>query len=368
MEPAELRDDIPAVESAIYMNTGASGPSPRRVVEAAERTLEYHEYESPANEGMYPAAWGVLDDAREAVGNHVGASAEDVALTQCTTDGIGRVAAAMEWDADDVVVRTDLEHAAGILPWRRLRDEVGVEVRTVETEDGRIPIDAYKDAVDGATLATFSSLTWTHGTRLPVAELTDIAHDTGARVLVDAVQTPGQHPLDVEAWGADAIAAASHKWLLGLWGAGFLYVSPEFAQSLTPAQLGYLSAEDPYADPYELYPNAQRFEIGTTSPAPYAALVEAVDTIEELGYDTIEAHVERLTDRLKAGLDAEQLVSPRDYESGLVSFTVDDPEGTVERLADENIHIRAIPWPDTVRTSLHVFNTAEDVDALLDAL
>jgi len=78
--------------------------------------------------------------------------------------------------------------------------------------------------------------------------------------------------------------------------------------------------------------------------------------------------VERLTDRLKAGLDPDSLRSPREYESGLVSFTVDDPETTVERLADAGVRIRSIPVEDAVRASVHVFNTAEDVDRLLDAL
>jgi selenocysteine lyase/cysteine desulfurase len=367
MDPSDLRAAIPALDDAVYLNTGASGPSPRRVVEAAESALEHQEYEAPGREGMYPAASDVFDRARAAVADHVGAAETDVALTESTTDGVGRIAAAMDWEPGDAVVRTDLEHAAGILPWRRLRETAGVEVRTVETEGGRVDRDAYKEAVSGAELAAFSSLTWTHGTRLPVAELTDIAHDAGARVLVDAVQSPGQRPVDVESWGADAVAAASHKWLLGVWGGGFLYVDPGFARSLVPAQVGYMSLEDSYAEPMDLYPDARRFEVGTVSPTPYAALVEAIETIEELGYGTITDRVEALTDRLKSGLEG-GLVSPRAFESGVVSFTVDDPEATVERLESEGIYVRSLPQADTVRASLHAFNTPEDVDALLGHL
>jgi len=367
MDPETLRAEIPALSETVYLNTGATGPSPRRVIEATERTLEHVEYEAPAT-GVYPAAVDVFDEAREAVAGHIGADPETVATTQSTTRGMGQLVAAMDWEPGDVVVRTDLEHAAGVFPADRLRREDGVEIRVVETEGGRVDREAYAEAVEGAKLVVFSSLTWTHGTRLSVSELVDVAHDAGARVLVDAVQSVGQHPVDVEAWGADAVAGAGHKWLLGHWGAGFLFVAPDFVQELTPPVVGYRSVADSGASSYDLHPDARRFEVGTTAIGPFAGLVEAVDVVEQLGYDTVADRVEQLTDRLKAGIDDERLRSPRDYESGLVSFTVDDPEATVSRLADAGIRIRSLPLSGTVRASVHAFNTAGDVDALLDAL
>jgi selenocysteine lyase/cysteine desulfurase len=366
--PEKLRADMPALSETVYLNTGASGPSPRRVVEAAEAALETVEYEAPGGEGPYPAAGAVFDEARAAAAAHVGADPADVALTGSTTHGIGRLVTAMDWTTGDVVVRTDTEHAAGVFPCDRLHREHGVEERVLETEDGRIDREAYAAAVADAKLVVFSSLTWTHGTRVPVADLVDIAHDAGARVLVDAVQSVGQHPVDVEAWGADAVAAAGHKWLLAPWGAGFLYVDPAFAEDLVPQVVGYRSVVDGDAQSYELRPGAGRFEAGTSAVGPYAGLVEGVDIVEELGYDTIEDRVERLTDRLKTGIDDERLRSPDDDESGLVSFQVDDPDATVERLAEAGVQVRALPLPETVRASVHVFNTADDVDALLDAL
>jgi selenocysteine lyase/cysteine desulfurase len=368
MEPSDLRADIPALETVNYMNTGAAGPSPRRVVDAIEETIEHHEYVAPTAEGMYDAADDVYDATREAVADHLGADHEEIALTTSTADGVSRVAAGMDWSSDDVVVRTDIEHPAGILPWQRLRDKYGVEVRVVNTRRNYVDRRAYEAAVEDATLVAFSSLCWTTGARLDVEDLVDIAHDAGARVLIDAVQSVGQHPVDVKEWGADAVAAAGHKWLLGPWGAGLLYVDREFAEELHPAQVGYKGVEDSHADPYELKAGAQRFEIGTLSPAPYAGLQEGIATIEDVGFDVITSHVATLTDRLKAGLDDDRLVSPPAYESGLVSWRDDDPEGTVERLQAEGIRIRSLPDGETVRASLHVFNTEEDVDELLEAL
>jgi len=367
MTPEELRADIPALEDVVYLNTGAGSPSPRRVVEAMEREAAVHEYEAPSGAGTYGALEDALDETRARLGDFLCVDQDSVALTESTTDGIARVAAAMDWGPGDVVVRTDQEHSAGILPWDRLRDTRGVEVRVVEAAGGEVDREAWKSAVDGARLACFSSLAWTDGARLPVKDLTAIAHDAGARVLVDAVQSVGQHPVDVAAWGADAVAAAGHKWLLGPTGAGFLYVSDAFARELDPAHVGYVGLVDPEADDWTLRGDARRFEVGSVSPVPYAGLREGIATIDALGFDTIEARVERLTDRLKDGL-GDRLVSPEQYESGLVSFSAEDPEATAERLADAGIRVRDIPANGTVRASVHVFNTAGDVDALLDEL
>ncbi|WP_423751335.1 aminotransferase class V-fold PLP-dependent enzyme [Salinirarus marinus] len=366
MTPEALRADIPALGRGIYFNTGASGPAPRRVVEATTEFVEHHEYEAPVGEGAYPAAFETFDDARAAVADFVGANDHEIALTDSTADGISRVAAAIDWEPGDVVVRTDLEHSAGVVPWWNL-ERRGVEVRVLETNEGRVDMDELKDAVADARLLCFNSITWNYGTRLPVEEIVDVAHDAGAYALVDAVQSPGQTPVDVHEWGADFAAAAGHKWMLGPWGAGYLYVDEDVADSLTPAQVGYRSVVDASADHLELKSGAPRFEVGTANPAPYQGLIEAIVTLEDVGLDTITGRIERLTDRLKAGL-GDRLLSPEAYESGLVTFDADDPEALVERLAESDVYIRSLPYPDAVRASVHAFNTPEDVDALLDAL
>ncbi|WP_226039360.1 aminotransferase class V-fold PLP-dependent enzyme [Natrinema sp. DC36] len=370
MEPTDLRETMPALESSVYCNWGAGGPSPRRVVEAAESALENHEYEAPAAEGMYPAAFAVYDEARAAVANLLGAEPSEIALTQSTTDGINRVAGALNWNENDVVVRTDLEHSAGILPWQRLEREHGVEVRVLETEGGRLAggLESVTAAAEDATLFCVSSLTWTHGTQLPIEAIVDIAHDAGALVVVDAVQSPGQVPVDVREWGADFVVAAGHKWLLGPFGAGFLFVRDGIERELVPAAIGYRSVEDANATDYRYAAGARRFEVGTASPAPYAGLTEAITVLTEIGLETIQRRIERLTDRLKAGVPNDRLLSPRSYESGLVTIAVDDPERTVERLADRELVVRSLPKPDAIRASIHAFNSRADVDALLEAL
>jgi selenocysteine lyase/cysteine desulfurase len=365
--PMDLRSDIPALQERLYLNYGAHGPSPRGVVEAAHEFLETHEYESPVGSDPYDCAFDAYDQVRERVAELIGATAEEIALTESTTAGINAVADGIEWSSGDVVVRTDLEHPAGVLPWQRLERD-GIEVRVVKTNGGRIDTESFKTAVRGANLVCFSAVTWTHGTRLPVSELVDIAHEAGAFTLVDAVQVPGQMPMDVTEWGADAVAAAGHKWLLGLWGGGFLYVDSDVADDLKPHSVGYRSVETPTADPFRFATGAGRFEIGTANPAPHVALANAIDLITAVGIEHIEARIDRLTDRLAEQLPPKQLLSPEHPESGLVTIDVPDPEATVERLAADDIVIRSLPEPNGVRASIHAVNTAEEIDHLATAL
>ncbi|MFC6889117.1 aminotransferase class V-fold PLP-dependent enzyme, partial [Halorubrum trueperi] len=315
----------------------------------------------------YGRAFETYETVRERVAEFVGSEADEIALTESTTDGINRIAGAIDWEPGDVVVRTDLEHAAGILPWKRLERE-GVDVRVLETENGRVDREEYADAVPDARLVCFSAITWTHGTRLPVADLVEIADDAGAFTLVDAVQSPGQVPMDVSAWGADAVAAAGHKWVLGPWGAGFLYVDRDAATDLAPRAVGYRSVTDPNAPEIEYEAGAKRFEVGTTTPAAHVGLVEALDAIDAVGLDAIERRIAALTDRLKDGVPADRLLSPREFESGLVTIDVDDPEATVERLAERDVVVRSLPYPDAIRASVHAVSAEAEIDRLVDAL
>ena len=286
MDPEALRADIPAVEETAYMNTGASGPSPRHVVDAATDFLERHEYEAHAAGEPYEMAWQAFEKQRARVADFLGTDAPNVALTQSTADGLSRLAAAIDWEPGDVAVYTDLEHPAGVLPWERAADVFDIETRILETEQGRVDFDALKDAV---------------------------------------------------------------------------------ADAREPRRTSYRGVMDASDPDYELRPGARQLEIGTTSPAPHAAATTAMDTIEDIGLDTVQSRIERLTDRLKDGL-GDRLLSPREYESGLVTFAADDPEALVTRLDEAGVVIRSLPSPDAVRASVHVFNTADDIDRLLDAL
>lgn len=366
MTPEDLRADIPVTDTVSYFNTGASGPSPRRVVDAVCDFQRYHEFEAPATEGMYPAGWSAYEDARRAVADFVQVPPDEIALTQSTAEGIIIIAGSIDWSADDVVVRTDVEHPAGTLPWSRLRDTHGIDVEVVTGEQGVFDPEDFKGVVDDARLVCLSSTSWNFGTQLPISEITDIAHDAGAMVLVDAVQSFGQLPVHPKEWGVDFVAASGHKWPLGPWGSGWLYVADEARERLRPTRIGGHGVTDFNATEYEYKESAAMFDLTTMPVSIYRGLHEAVDMIDEIGLDVIQARIEQLTDRLKDGIPADRLHSPRTYQSGLVSFEVADPERFVERAKDHDVVLRTIPSPECVRASVHAFNTAGDVDALLE--
>jgi len=368
MDIADLRAEIPPLETTAYCNWGATGPCPESVLAAADDFQRYHEHEVTTEEDPYPVAWDHYEATREAVADLLGADAEEVALTGSTADGLGRFLGAFDWDADDVVVTTDVEHPASDLPLARLERVHGIEVRVVETDDGYLAPERLHEAARGATLVAFSGIDWLYGCRQPVGDLVDAAHDAGALALVDAVQCVGQMGVDVHEWGADAVAAAGHKWLMGTWGSGFLYVERELAESLAPAQIGYRGVTEPTAEAYEWKPGATRFEVGTENVGAAAALQESVATVQSVGLSTVEDRIETLTDRLKAEIPDERLWSPRAYHSGLVTVAVADADATVDRLQDAGVIVRSLPTEGTVRVSLHAVNTEEHVDRVAAAL
>jgi selenocysteine lyase/cysteine desulfurase len=368
MDPDAFRREIPVTEEVAYFNTGASGPSTRAAVDAVSEFQAYHEFEAPAGEGFYEAGFGAFEDVRETVADFLGASPGNVTLTESTTHGINLVASSIDWDPGDTVVYTDVEHPSGRLPWKRLEDTHGIETTVVESDQGRFDREDFAAAMADARLVCLSAVSWNYGTRLPVREVAKIGAKTNTLVLVDAVQAPGQYPVDVREWGADIVVGSGHKWLLGPWGTGFLWLAPDARRRLTPTWIGPRGVADMDAEEYTYTDGAAMFELTTTPVAVYRGLAAAIETIDEVGVDAVRDRIERLTDRLKAGIEDDRLLSPSEYESGLVSVDVADPEAAVDRLREAGIVVRSIPDPACVRASVHAFNTDAEVDRLAAAL
>lgn len=174
--------------------------------------------------------------------------------------------------------------------------------------------------------------------------------------------------MDVSKWGADIVAAAGHKWLLGLWGSGFLYVDRDVAERLEPRAVGYRSVDTPTAAEPVFATGARRFEVGSANPAPHVALREAIHTVSDVGLNTIERRIHDLASRLAANVPGDRLLSPMSPESGLVTIDVETPSETVSRLGGEGIVVRALPSPDAILVSVHAVNTAAEIDSLLEVL
>jgi cysteine desulfurase/selenocysteine lyase len=371
---ARTRSFFPVSRELAYLNHAGVAPISTRVEEAlaryaaeATRRGAFH-YDS-----FYDAE---IERVRARAAELLGARPEEVAFVKNTTEGLGLVAAGLDWKRGDQVVTCDLEYPSNVYPWWSLRER-GVETVMLRARDGRLPLEAVEDALSSprARLLALSSVEFGSGARNDLVELGKLCGERGVLFCVDAIQSLGCLPLDVEACGIDFLAADGHKWLCSVEGCGLFYCSARVLDRVTPRVVGWRSVTDNQDfDRYhmELQPGAGRFEEGTPNTAGIFGLGAAIDLVLELGVEAIARRVLALTERLAAGLrerDA-RLLSPRGpgETSGIVSFQMEDeaPRRTAGRLRAQGIFV--VVRRGGVRVSPHFYNDEAEIDRLLESL
>ena len=365
------RSAFPAVrQGRVHLNNCSAGPVPERGLEARrefERT--WIEAGNPWEEWLKR-----VDDAKALFAALIGADPDEVAVLSCATQALAQVASAFDYDGRDEVVVTDLEFPTVPQFWRA-QGRRGARVRVAESPDGRrVPADAYADALSEDTLLVCSSHAYSFtGGLMDVGAVADAVHDRGGYLFLDAYQSAGVVPIDVDAMGVDVLVSGALKFLLGGPGIAFLYVDREVAAELEPTNLGWFGVDDVFGfetrDP-AYAPGARRFELGTP-PAPNAYTASAgMELLREVGLDTIRERVVEHTRRLIEGADREGFTvrTPRadEHRGGVVNVQVADPEGAADAMLDRgfNLSTRA----GGVRLSPHFYNTAEEIDAAVETL
>jgi selenocysteine lyase/cysteine desulfurase len=374
---SELRKDFPISERCIYFNTGWSGPSPTPVVNAMADVLERGSSIGPASRLFLSEVAEEIAGLRQDLGSLIGVKGEEIGLTHSTGEGLNIVYNGMSWQRGDKVITTDLEHIANNLPLMRLRKRSGVEIVTVKADsDGLFNPDDFEKSLDGKTkLVTISHVIYMIGTLLPVKEITKIAHEHDVPVLLDLAQSVGCIQFNLKEIGCDFAAARGGKWLLGPGGTGFLYVTRERLEDLNLSSIGYRGARTK-EDDYYFHPDARRFEISEPNAALNAGLHRAVKYHDEIGGDKIEERIHSLVRYLieKAEKTSNLKVLGTkniEWKNGLVTMEVKGQDATelVPLLEMKHgIVTRAVPRFNGVRVSLHIFNTEEEIDVLLDVL
>jgi L-cysteine/cystine lyase len=361
-----------ATNDSAYLNTGSSGPPPDYVIEAMRKADDL--CSGPAYlEGLGLFAHQAESNslARGAAARLIGA--ECVALTQNTTHGMNLGVGSINWREGDEVVSVATEHPGCLVPLHNIEDRFGVKVNLVSPPVTPEKIEA--SLTRRTRLVALSHVDWTTGEVLPLQDICSVARDRGVLTLVDGAQSVGNIPVDVPATGADMYAFTGHKWVLGPEGIGAFYVRPGLP--VFSPNVGYLSLPAP-ADfdvrgGYELRSDARRFEASTMSPAlagGFAAAAEAVYERGSAGLQEIRHRAEFLT-RLLSGVPRVTVRSPRPAQSGLVSFEVEGmaAEEAVGRLLAQGFILRYLPAPNAyVRASTHLFNTEEELEALVEAV
>jgi cysteine desulfurase/selenocysteine lyase len=375
----------------VYLDNAATSHTPEPVVEAI--TDYYRGYNSNVHRGIHhlsQEASVAYERAHDRVAEFIGAEGrEEVVFTKNTTESMNVVAYAWglaELGPGDSVVLTEMEHHASLVTWQQIAKKTGAEVRYVRVdEEGRLDMDHAADLIDESTaMVSVVHVSNTLGTINPVEALADMAHDVGAYVFVDGAQSVPTRPVDVGEMDADFFAFSGHK-MCGPTGIGVLYGKEDLLESMQPYLYGgEMIRSVTYEDStWEDLP--WKFEAGTPPIAQGVALHAAVDYLDDIGMETVQAHedllVEYAYDRLTAFDDVTVYGPPGDERGGLVAFNLDGVHAhdLSSILNDYGVAIRAgdhctQPLHDklgaaaSARASFYIYNTREEVDALVDAV
>lgn len=369
-----------------YMDSAATSLVPEPVIAAMN---EYdRQYRANVGRGMHRltrVATQRYQDAHELVSNFIGGKDGTTVFTRNTTEAINMVAAGLDWHPGDRIVTTVIEHHSNLLPWLRLRQK-GVEVAVIQPgEAGIFDLEAFEEAItDETKLVAVNHASNVLGTVQPVREISEICKAKGAYFLVDGAQSVPHFPVDARSLGCDFLCFSGHK-MLGPTGTGVLWMRNAV---ISPLLLGGGTVDDVTTEGYTLTGGYQRFEGGTPGISGAIGLGQAVKYLESLEMNTIFRHEQKLTERLLtglAGIDKVTVYGPQDTKNriGVVSFTIDriHPH-EVAYLLDERaaVLVRSgdhccIPLMKhlglengTVRSSLYLYNTLEEVDLLIETI
>lgn len=371
----DLADEFPVLGEMDYFNHAGCSPMSARVAAVLRSCIDMASAGRLADNPWYMevlAAKPVLAKLINARGKH------EIAFIPNTVSGLSLLSGGLDWSKGDRVVITDVEYPANRYPWTDLKRR-GVEV--VEAKQGpdhRIDVDDVINLINDRTrVVALSHVQFGSGYKIDLKPIADMVHAAGGLLCVDAIQSVGAMPIDVQALGIDFLAAGSHKWMMGAEGAGFVWCDEDLCQQLRPAipgWLGRVNALD-YTNYDERWlPDARRFETGTMSVLPLRAMRASAEMMLAVGPELIWSRIDALCQHLRDRL-AEKgyaIISPpgAGERSGIIAFDwpgrQDEHDRVVKELANQKIiianrmgHLRITP---------HFYNSLEQVDRVVEAL
>ncbi len=376
----------------VYLDSGASSQKPSVVIDAIN--TYYREYNANVHRGIYQIserASEAYETSRKKVGRFINArSWREVIYTRNATESINLVA--FSWGqtnikAGDVIISTEMEHHANIVPWQQLATRTGATVKYIPVnEQGYLDMAAFEAMLTpDVKLVAVTQMSNVLGTIPPIDKIIKKAHAVGALVLLDGAQSVPHMPIDVQALDCDFLAFSSHK-MLGPTGLGVLWARKEILADMPPFMTGGDMIKKVTLDGCDWNDLPWKFEAGTPSIAEAIGLGYAVDYLNQLGMDNVRAHeVELVTYALEKlnGVEGIRTFGPQDPQvrGGAIAFTLGDihAHDIAAVLDGEGIAVRAghhcaMPLHDkyglqaTARASFYVYNTPEDIDRLAEGL
>lgn len=364
------RDAFPACEGRTYLNCAAVAPGSTRVRAAINAWLDDHVAQGNMASEQW---WTRAAEARARTAALIGASPEEVAFVRSTSHGLAMVAEGLDWrPGDEVAVASAIEYPSNVYAWKHLADR-GVRLREIRAVDGAVTPEAVEDAIGPRTrLVAVSSVQFASGHRTDVDAIGRLCRDRDVLFVVDAIQQAGAFPIDVKASGIHAMAACSHKWMLGLLGIGFLYVDRDLLARLRPVLVGWHSVEDPFAfdgTRFDLRADASRLEEAAPSFPLVYGLGAAVEMLLDAGVADVASHITGLLDRAANALEAIGCeVSPApEHRAGILMIKpAADVDALAEACGERNIAVSV--RRGRLRLSPHLYNNEDDIDALVELL
>ncbi|MEU9954605.1 FAD-dependent oxidoreductase [Streptomyces sp. NPDC050982] len=385
LDVAALRAATPGMRHAHHMNAaGAALPSAATLA----AVTDHLHLESLL--GGYEAAEALADRTERvyhSAARLIGAAPQDIALVDSASTAWQRALGALRLKAGDRVLASSSTYVSSALHLLEMRDSHGIVLEVLPADaSGQVDLGALETALrEPAALVTIAHVPTSSGLVEPVAAVGALAARAGVPLLLDATQSLGQLPVDVEEMRCGIVVATGRKFLRGPRGTGLLYVDPELRARTRPAAPDVRGAEWSSAYQYEVVPGARRYETWESSHALRLGLGTALDEALDIGVALIRDHVTELAEQLRAGLSdvpGIRRTDPTAAASGIVTFLREDedPRQTVRDLRATGFRLTTVPashgqWDlgrrgleRVARASLHVYNSADDVDALVAAL
>jgi len=400
-DAAAIAKDFPIFDRTIrdgkrlvYLDSGATSQKPNAVIDAESNF--YRLTNAAVHRGAHQLAEEATDayeGAREIVAEFLNAEVDEVVFTKSATESLNLISYAIGnaapgtrfhlTSADSIVV-SEMEHHANLIPWQQLAQRTGATLKWFSvTEEGRLDLSNIDSLIDSSTkVVALTHQSNVLGTIVPLEEITKKAHAVGAVVVLDACQSVPHMPVDVKALDIDFLAFSGHK-AVGPTGVGIFWGRAELLADLPPFLTGGSMIENVTMTSATWAPAPKKFEAGVPNMAQAVGLGAALTYLTKIGMGDIHRHEVELTSYLLKGLseiDDLRVIGPKttDFRGGVVSFTLGDihPHDLGQYLDSQGIAVRTghhCAWPltrklgvpATTRASVYLYNTTEDLDALI---
>jgi len=378
----------------VYLDSGATSQKPNVVIDAESNFYRLHN--AAVHRGAHQLAEEATDayeGARQIVAQFLNASIDEIVFTKGATESLNLISYAMgnaapgnrfHLTAGDCIVVTEMEHHANLIPWQQLAARTGATLKWFSvTDDGRLDLSQINSVIDEKTkVVALTHQSNVLGTINPLDAITNRAHEVGAVVVLDACQSVPHMKTDVKALGIDFLAFSGHK-AVGPTGVGIFWGRAELLADLPPFLTGGSMIENVTMESATWAPAPKKFEAGVPNMAQAVGLGAALNYLTGIGMDRIHQHEKALTQYLLEGLSAItdlRIIGPKTTElrGGVVSFTLGDihSHDLGQFLDSQGIAVRTghhCAWPltrklgvpATTRASVYLYNTTDDLDALI---